>query len=121
MKTTILFLLIALNCQSQFLGSYDLALRSDIARCLYGFTSAPISATIEVVSQFGEKQVAVTTVNEKNGWLYLSAKGFTFSSPTVSVKLTQEVQATVVVKKTSNNCNICDFSSSIWIRRKHCK
>jgi hypothetical protein len=73
-----------------FRGSYDLQLRSAAARCLYGFSNAPISATVEVVSENGEKQVAVTTVNEKDGWLYLSAKGFTFSAPVVSVKFTQE-------------------------------
>ena len=73
-----------------FKGSYDLAIKSDAARCLYGFTNAPISAKIEIVSESGENQVAVTTVNEKNGWLYLSAKGFTFSAPVVNVKLTQE-------------------------------
>ena len=73
-----------------FRGSYDLQLKSAAARCLYGFSNAPISATVEVVSENGEKQVAVTTVNEKDGWLYLSAKGFTFSAPVVSVKLTQE-------------------------------
>lgn len=73
-----------------FKGTYDLSIKSDAARCLYGFSNAPISAKIEVVSENGQNQVAVTTVNEKNGWLYLSAKGFTFSSPTVSVKLSQE-------------------------------
>jgi hypothetical protein len=73
-----------------FLGTYDLQLRSAAARCLYGFTDAPISATVQVVSENGEKQVAVTTVNERDGWLYLSAKGFTFSAPIVNVKLTQE-------------------------------
>jgi hypothetical protein len=73
-----------------FRGSYDLQIRSAAARCLYGFSNAPISANVEVVSENGEKQVAVTTVNEKDGWLYLSAKGFTFSSPVVNVKLTQE-------------------------------
>ena len=74
---------------SAFKGTYDLILRSDVARCLYNFTKAPISATIEVVSESGVNQVATTTVNEKDGWLYLSAKNFTFSSPTVKVKLTQ--------------------------------
>ncbi len=44
----------------------------------------------KLFSENGEKQVAVTTVNEKDGWLYLSAKGFTFSAPVVNVKLTQE-------------------------------
>ena len=71
-------------------GSYDLSLRSDIARCLYGFSSAPIKAEISITSDDGEKKVATTIVNEKNGWLYLSAKGFTFSSPTINVKLSQE-------------------------------
>ena len=65
-------------------------MRSDIARCLYGFSSAPIKAEISITSDDGEKKVATTIVNEKNGWLYLSAKGFTFSSPTINVKLSQE-------------------------------
>lgn len=72
-------------------GTYDLAMRSDAARCLYGFTSAPISATISIISPDGEQKVATTVLNEKNGWLYLAAYGFTFSSPTIKVKLTQEV------------------------------
>lgn len=76
----------------EFKGSYDLIMRSSVARCLYSFSQAPISAKIEIVSENGQPQIASTTVNEKNGWLYLSAKNFTFSSPTVKVKLTQEVQ-----------------------------
>jgi len=71
-------------------GSYDLVLKSDVARCIYGFSKAPIQAEISISSPDGEKKIATTVVNEKNGWLYLSAKGFTFSSPTINVKLTQE-------------------------------
>jgi hypothetical protein len=80
-------------------GSYDLSMRSDIARCLYGFSSAPIKAEISITSDEGEKKVATTIVNEKNGWLYLSAKGFTFSSPTINVKLSQEKVVTPVAKQ----------------------
>ena len=80
-----------------FKGSYDLQLRSDVARCLYNFSSSPLSATIEVTSSDGSAQVATTIVTERDGWLYLSAKGFTFSSPTVKVKMTQEKPAPVVV------------------------
>jgi len=72
-------------------GSYDLTLRSDVARCIYGFSNAPIKAEISITSSDGEKKVATTTVNEKNGWLYLSAKGFTFSTPLINVKLSQDV------------------------------
>jgi hypothetical protein len=28
-------------------------------------------------------------INEKNGWLYLSANGFSYSSPMIKVKLSQ--------------------------------
>ncbi|MFN9953543.1 MAG: hypothetical protein ACK55I_10605, partial [bacterium] len=33
---------------------------------------------------------ATTAVSESDGWLRLSASGFTFSSPTIKVKLTQQ-------------------------------
>ena len=36
-----------------------------------------------------------TIVNESNNWLNLSAKGFTFSTPTIQVKLSQEAPAPV--------------------------
>ena len=92
------------------LGTYDLAVKSDIARCIYGFTSAPINATIQIVNESGEQKVATIVVNERNGWLYLSAKGFTFSSPTIKVKLTQDAPAkeeakpAAVAKKISITC-----------------
>jgi hypothetical protein len=70
-------------------GTYDLVMRSDTARCLYGFSKAPISATVSVTSASGEAKVATTVVSEKDGWLKMAAYGFTFSSPTISVKLTQ--------------------------------
>lgn len=70
-------------------GSYDLVMRSDAARCLYHFTSAPLQASVSVFSEGGTEKVAVSTMNERDGWLMLSSKGFTFSSPTIRVKLTQ--------------------------------
>ena len=98
------------------IGTYDLAIRSDIARCIYGFTSAPIQATLSVVYADGEAKKATTLVSEKNNWLRLSAKGFTYSSPTVKVRLTQEkaIEAAtptpsvstkpIAAKKTSITC-----------------
>jgi hypothetical protein len=46
--------------------------------------------------------VATTTLNEKNGWITLTANGFTFSSPTLRVKLTQE--KAVAKKKLTISC-----------------
>ena len=86
-------------------GTYDLVMRSETARCLYGFTTAPVSATISVTAASGESKVATTVVSEKNGWLKLAAYGFTFSSPTISVKLTQAgAVSSPQVKKTTITC-----------------
>jgi hypothetical protein len=72
-----------------FKGTYNLAIRSDVARCIYKFTNAPVSGSISVISSDGSTSVATTALGEKNGWIYLSANGFTFSSPTIKIKLTQ--------------------------------
>lgn len=71
-------------------GTYDLAIRSDVARCIYNFSQAPIQATLSIVYDTGEARTATTVVSERNGWLHLSAKNFTYSNPTIKVKLTQE-------------------------------
>ena len=77
-----------------FQGKYNLYIDSKVARCIYKFSNAPISATVSVTSSDGGQQsVATTVVNETNGWLHLSAAGFTFSSPTLKVKLTQDANA----------------------------
>lgn len=72
-----------------FKGSYEMIMRSDIARCIYGFTSAPIQATVEVIEENGTTGTATTSVSEAGGWLKLTAAGFTFSAPTVRAKLSQ--------------------------------
>jgi hypothetical protein len=87
-----------------FKGTYELIMSSTVARCIYKFTSAPISATISITSDNGEANTATTLISEKNNWLKMSAYGFTFSSPTVRVKLTQEAVKPVAVKKTTITC-----------------
>jgi hypothetical protein len=55
---------------------------------------------VSITSADGEqKSIATTSLNERNGWIQLSAVGFTFSSPTIKVKLTQEKS-----KKTTITC-----------------
>lgn len=75
---------------SKTIGTYDLAIDASVARCIYGFSNAPVSASISVVGENGENRIAATTVRERDGWIYLSASGFTFSTPTLRVRLTQE-------------------------------
>jgi hypothetical protein len=86
-----------------FKGTYELIMSSKLARCIYGFTSAPVSATVSITSENGEPSTATTQVNEKNGWLTLAAYNFTFSNPTVRVSLSQAKEVKVV-KKTTISC-----------------
>jgi hypothetical protein len=73
-----------------FNGLYGLIMNSAVARCIYGFSNAPISAKIEIAAEDGSSSVAVTTLNQKDGWMRLSASGFHYSVPQIKIKLTQE-------------------------------
>jgi hypothetical protein len=85
-------------------GNYDLVMRSDVARCLYGFTKAPIQASISISYETGERQIATQVVGERDGWLYLGAYNFSFSSPIIKVKLTQSKELTTKPKSLTITC-----------------
>jgi len=98
---------------TEFRGTYDLALRSEFARCLYGFTDAPIRANVSITSSDGSTQNIATEslrTNADRSWIYLSASGFTFSSPTIKVKLLQDspsvtpVAAKPILRKVTIKC-----------------
>ena len=75
---------------SIFKGRYTYIVQSDTARCYYGFSKAPIEARVEVVSSSNASQVATVLVSERDGFIKLQADNFTFSTPTIKVKFTQE-------------------------------
>jgi hypothetical protein len=88
-------------------GTYDLVLRSDAARCLYGFTDAPINAVVSVTYGDREQSVSTSVVGERNGWLYISAKNFTFSNPTIEVVISQpKGTPTSMVTSTTSRSNV---------------
>ena len=84
-----------------FAGSYDLVMSSDVARCLYKFSAAPVKATVSIAGDNGS-QVVTTVLSEKGGWLRLGAYGFTFSNPTIRVKLTQDEAVAPVAEAISS-------------------
>jgi hypothetical protein len=96
-------------------GHYDLAIRGDVARCIYGFSDAPISATVSIESDSGTSTISTESVTERDGWIRLTATGFTYSSPTIKVQLTQSKSETpkqkskpeVIVKKLVKKKTIC--------------
>ncbi|MEY4989904.1 MAG: hypothetical protein RIS08_130 [Actinomycetota bacterium] len=76
-------------------GTYDLIISSETARCLYGFSKAPVSATVQVIGDQGVENIATTIVSEKDGWIKLAAYGFTFSKKEIQVRLTQPFSLTL--------------------------
>ncbi len=90
-----------------FKGTYELLMSSSVARCIYKFTNAPVNASVSVTSESGEPNVATTVVREKDNWLTLGAYNFTFSAPTVSVKLTQEKAMVITPAKPAVKKIIC--------------
>ena len=74
---------------SVFTGEYTLQMRADDARCLYGYSEAPIQTKVSVTDSDGTQKIATTSVSEDGGWLTIRARNFTFSSPKVVVAITQ--------------------------------
>lgn len=80
--------------KSVFLGTYNLVINGDLARCIYGFTKAQVGATISVVSSDGAARLATTLVKQDEKFVSFAIAGFEFSNPTVRVKFTQTLEAT---------------------------
>ena len=68
-------------------GVYELSIKQDVAKCLWGETLSGAYAVIEVVDNFGKSQVATTSFSKKGDWIYFRAYGFHYSSPSIKVKL----------------------------------
>ena len=77
-----------------------------MASCLWGENlNSKSQFTAEVIEDTkGVKKAATTVVSVNSTNLKISAYGFTFSSPTVRVKLMQQPVAPVVAKKSSITC-----------------
>jgi len=76
---------------SVYKGTYNLSMNADSAKCIYGFTDAPIQATVSITKESGETtNIATELLSIQNGWMNLSANNFTFSDPTIRIKLTQD-------------------------------
>ena len=84
-------------------GAYNLLIDSRVARCLYKFTDAPVSASISIVNANGTEQVATNVVKEANGWLTLAASGYTYSAPTIRVTLKQEATKADATNKSQSS------------------
>ena len=71
------------------LGTYGFSMRADLIKCYYGLSSLPTSASVSITYGTGsEPKIFTVDLKVTRDWVYLNASNFTFSSPTLKVKLT---------------------------------
>lgn len=75
---------------SVFKGIYSIQLDANTARCMFGVQGASLKATLSVTNDKGEINVVTSTAKEDAGWFNFQVTGFTFSTPTISLKLVEE-------------------------------
>jgi hypothetical protein len=80
-------------------GLYDLVLREDIAKCLWGKDLTNVSAKIEILNADGSTQIATTTFKTSNGYVYFRAAGFHYSVPKIKVSLIESVAKPTPIPK----------------------
>ena len=88
------------------LGTYHLSIDQNVAKCIWGTSSIGASASISVISQNGEKQIATTSMGVAEGQLNFSASGFHFSTNKISISL-GKVDAPVAVSRRNPSTVIC--------------
>jgi len=77
--------------KTENLGTYGLSMRADLVQCLYGVKDVPSRVEISITNaSSGESKGSTVELSRNGNWVYLSAEGFTFSSPTLKVKLVQD-------------------------------
>ena len=74
----------------EFTGIYAMVLNREYANCIWKLSGAAISASVEVLSEDGKPKIATASAKFNETTINFVATGFTFSSPTLRVKLVQE-------------------------------
>jgi hypothetical protein len=79
---------------SEFKGHYSIQLNANTARCMFGLQGVNLKATLSILNDKGESNVITSVAKEDKGWFNFSVAGFTFSTPTIRLKLEEVVQPT---------------------------
>lgn len=77
--------------KTENIGTYGLSMRADLVQCLYGVKEVPARVEVSITNATsGESKGSTVELFRNGNWVYLSAEGFTYSSPTLKVKLVQD-------------------------------
>ena len=87
-------------------GNFDLAISPELAKCLWNMNPEDIqSVSARIIYENGESIIGTSSLQVVNKWVYVNVKDYTFSNPTVSVKLLSsrksvEVSSTPIAETT---------------------
>jgi hypothetical protein len=85
---------------SVFSGKYDLVMRADDARCLYGLPLVVPDAKVSVKDSLGNPKTFQSSVTLDGEWLEIHASDFTFSVPSIEVEFREFAAPTVAIPPT---------------------
>jgi hypothetical protein len=80
--------------KTENIGTYGLAMSVTLLQCLYGITNVPTSASVSITTSAGVERISTVALRQLGNWVFLSAENFTYSSPTLRIKLNQTSSAT---------------------------
>lgn len=75
--------------KTENIGTYGLSMSTALIKCLYGVDQLPSSASISITSSDGKERVSTVALQQVGAWVHLNADNFTFSAPTLKIKLNQ--------------------------------
>lgn len=87
--------------KTENIGTYGLSMSTSLIKCMYGVDQLPSSASIAITSSDGKERVSTVALQQVGNWVHLSAENFTFSSPTLKIKLNQSSTAATTLTNTS--------------------
>ena len=104
--------------EAKNLGTYGLSMAASQVKCLYGMEKLPTSASISITSSDGKENVSTVELKTSGDWVYLDAKNFTFSAPTLKIKLNQANQSSATATQAPATGSSATSSSQVAAPKK---
>ena len=76
-------------------GSYTLYIPSDMAKCRWGDASSAGKAEIQVINADGTSSITTVAATTESGNLRFNISGFSYSSPTIKIRMSKDVKTSV--------------------------
>lgn len=101
-------------------GYYETSIPVSLARCMWGIDPRMTAALkVEVYGEDGEERVATTSIGVRDGQVIIRAYDFTYSAPTISIKVTVKAGQRCFQRGAQIGKFFCTRKGKgfVWVRR----